>query len=102
MVFFFKKIDTDVRVTFLPNVNGEKGKDNYLNKVVLAALQELPSEKATEYVHSLLKDDAAAKSLQTDKKINIPVSNKLCDLLIIYSVCCTFNYGCLISILHAE
>lgn len=52
----------------------------------MAALQELPSEKATEYVYSLLKDDAAAKSLETDKKINIPVSNKFYALTTIIQV----------------
>lgn len=67
-------MDKNVRVSFLPNVNGEKGKNNQLNKVVLAALQELPSEKATEYVFSLLKDDSAAKQLDKKEKLELPVS----------------------------
>lgn len=69
-------MDSDVRVTFLPNVNGEKGKDNLLNKVVLAALQQLPPEKATDYVLSLLKDDFAVKTLEKGQNLDIPVSVK--------------------------
>lgn len=63
-----------MRVTFLPNVDGVKDKDNYLNKVVLAALQHMPSEKAADYVLALLKDDTAYKLLQKGMKIQIPVS----------------------------
>lgn len=73
-MYFLQKIDNDVRVTFLPNVNGEKGKDNSLNKIVLAALQQLPSEKATDYVLSLLKGDVAYKTLEKGQKLDIPVS----------------------------
>ncbi|XP_028131393.1 UDP-glucose:glycoprotein glucosyltransferase [Diabrotica virgifera virgifera] len=65
------KAETHVRVSFLPNVNG--GKDNTLNKIVLAALQELPSEKALPLVISLLKDDAAARKLENGEKLDLPV-----------------------------
>lgn len=71
---FFQKVDNDVRVTFLPNANGEKGKNNQLNKITLAALEHLPPEKATEYVLSLLKDDFAAKTLEKGQKLQLPVS----------------------------
>lgn len=67
-------MDNDVRVTFLPNVNGEKGKNNQLNKIILAALENLPAEKATDYVLSLLKDDFAFTTLTKGQKLNLPVS----------------------------
>lgn len=54
-------------------MNGEKGKDNSLNKIVLAALHQLPTEKATDYVLSLLKDDSAYKTLENGEKLNVPV-----------------------------
>lgn len=68
-------MDNDVRVSFLPNVNGDKGKDNFLNKLVLAALHQLPSERATNYVLSLLKDDSAVNALKAGQTLDIPVSN---------------------------
>lgn len=52
-----QKASGDVRVSFLPNVDGDK--DTLLNMIVLAALQELSSEKAVAYVLSLLKDKEA-------------------------------------------
>lgn len=61
-----------MRVSFLPNVNGDK--DNQLNKIVLAIMQELSSEKAFELVNSLLKDDLAAKKLTKGEKLDLPVS----------------------------
>ncbi|CAG9863529.1 unnamed protein product [Phyllotreta striolata] len=65
------KSESHVRVSFLPNVNG--GKANKLNKLVLAALQELPAEKSLTYVISLLKDDAFYKQLESGGKLDIPV-----------------------------
>ncbi|XP_057663509.1 UDP-glucose:glycoprotein glucosyltransferase [Diorhabda carinulata] len=64
------KSESHVRVSFLPNVNGEK--DNTLNKIVLAALQELPPEKALSFVVSLLKDDNVMVKLELGEKIDIP------------------------------
>lgn len=66
------KYSGDVRISFLPNVNGSK--DNYLNKVVLTALHELPSDKAFNFVMSILDADSGAKSLDQGKSLNIPVS----------------------------
>ncbi|KAG5893498.1 hypothetical protein JTB14_010548 [Gonioctena quinquepunctata] len=65
------KSASDVRVTFLPNVNG--GKENQLNKIVLAALQELSGEKALNLVLSLLRKDSAYESLKNGEKLDIPV-----------------------------
>lgn len=90
--FFFQKVDNDVRVTFLPNANGEKGKDNYLNKIILAALQHLPAEKATDFVLSLLKDDVAFKTLEKGEKLTLPVSFYLRQIFSNSS--CNFFFGC--------
>lgn len=57
----------------MPNVNGDK--NNILNKIVLAAQQELPPEKSLNLVLSLLRDDKAAKQLENGEKLDIPVSN---------------------------
>ncbi|XP_018571194.1 UDP-glucose:glycoprotein glucosyltransferase [Anoplophora glabripennis] len=65
------KSESDVRVSFLPNVNGDKS--NLLNKIVLAAQQELPPEKSLNLVLSLLRDDKAAKQLENGEKLDIPV-----------------------------
>ncbi|XP_074027064.1 UDP-glucose-glycoprotein glucosyltransferase [Leptinotarsa decemlineata] len=71
------KSASDVRVSFLPNVNG--GKENELNKIVLTAVQELPTEKALGLVLSLLRDDSAAETLKKGEKLDIPfeVSSKI-------------------------
>ena len=65
-----------MRISFLPNVHGLQ--DNILNKVVLAALNNLPSEKAFNYVHSLLENDSAAKLISSGKSIEILVISSLC------------------------
>ncbi|KAK9738964.1 Thioredoxin-like domain [Popillia japonica] len=52
----------DVRISFLPNVNGDQ--DNLINKLVLAALNEMPTDKAIVYVKGLLQ--------QTDDKYDVP------------------------------
>lgn len=62
-----------MRVSFLPNVNGENN-NNKLNKIVLAAQQEMPPEKATNYVLSLLKNEENLKLIDEGKDIEIPVS----------------------------
>nr|CAH7747311.1 unnamed protein product [Callosobruchus chinensis] len=70
------KSESDVRVSFIPNVNSGQSE---LNKIVLAALQELPSDKAISFVISLLKDDSAAEKLDNGEKLELPieVSSKL-------------------------
>ncbi|KAF5304487.1 hypothetical protein FQA39_LY09683 [Lamprigera yunnana] len=50
------KDNHDVRVSFLPNINGNK--DAYINSIILAVLDRLPSEKATSYVLNLLKSES--------------------------------------------
>ncbi|CAH0557003.1 unnamed protein product [Brassicogethes aeneus] len=71
------KTESDVRVSFLPNVDG--GKKHLLNKVVLAAQQELTPEKATNYVITLLSDDDAVKKLEEGKDLSYPseISSKI-------------------------
>ncbi|XP_018331345.1 UDP-glucose:glycoprotein glucosyltransferase isoform X2 [Agrilus planipennis] len=64
------KINTESRVTFLPNVDGNK--NNYLNKLVLAALEVLPPENATNFVTDLLKGDKINKYLENGKDIEVP------------------------------
>lgn len=59
-----QKNSGDVRISFLPNVNGDQ--DNLINKLVLAALNEMPTDKAIVYVKGLLQ--------QTDDKYDVPVS----------------------------
>lgn len=56
----------------MPNVEG--GKDNTLNKAVLASMMELPNEKALDVVRSLLRGDSAVKILEKGEKLNLPVS----------------------------
>lgn len=58
------KSNNDVRVAFLPNVDGDN--DNLLNKLVLASLQELQSDKAISYLTSLLKDEKSISSGKID------------------------------------
>ncbi|KAJ8920947.1 hypothetical protein NQ315_015740 [Exocentrus adspersus] len=71
------KLESDSRVSFLPNVNGDK--KNTLNKVVLAAQQELSPEASLKLVLSLLRDDKAAKQLENGESLDIPkeVSSKI-------------------------
>ncbi|KAI4464405.1 udp-glucose glycoprotein:glucosyltransferase [Holotrichia oblita] len=52
----------DVRISFLPNVNGDQ--DNLINMLVLAALNEMSTDKAITYVKTLLK--------QTDDNYEVP------------------------------
>lgn len=59
----------------MPNVEG--GKDNTLNKAVLAALLELANEKAINLVRALLRGDSAVKLLEKGEKLDLPVSLKL-------------------------
>lgn len=42
----------------------------------MAALQTLPSDKALQYVFSLLEDDSAGKAIETGKQFDIPVELK--------------------------
>lgn len=62
-------------------MNGDK--KNILNKIVLAAQQELPAEKSLNLVLSLLREDKAAKQLENGEKLDIPVSNNKKILFII-------------------
>lgn len=66
----FKKSSGDSRVTFLPNVEGNK--NQLLNKLVLAALQVYHPEKAAQYVMSLLENDSAVQGMENGKAIEIP------------------------------
>ncbi|KAK5645916.1 hypothetical protein RI129_004380 [Pyrocoelia pectoralis] len=63
------KTNDDIRVTFLPNINGNQ--DAHINSVVLAALQELPSDKAIKYVLNLLRSYTA-----DGNKLDIPTEIK--------------------------
>lgn len=56
------KSSGDVRVTFLPNVDGES--ENVLNKIVLAALDALPADQALTYVTALLEDNEVEDKLK--------------------------------------
>ncbi|CAH1183606.1 unnamed protein product [Phaedon cochleariae] len=67
------KSESHVRVSFLPNVNGDK--ENELNKIVLAALQELPSEKALSFIISLLQFNLGDRKDKPD--IPAEVSSKI-------------------------
>ncbi|KAF5269322.1 hypothetical protein FQR65_LT02624 [Abscondita terminalis] len=69
------KNNHDVRVSFLPNVNGNR--DAYINSVVLAAQQELPAEKAANYVLKLLNvDDFHMDKLEVPTEIESHVKNQ--------------------------
>lgn len=74
-LYMLQKLESDVRVSFLPNVNGDK--KGLLNKIVLAAQQELPPEKSLNLVLSLLRGDKAARQLENKEKLDIPVSSHL-------------------------
>lgn len=67
-----QKSESDVRVSFLPNVAG--GKYNVLNKAILASMLELPNEKAVNVARSLLRGDSAIKILEKGDKLDLPVS----------------------------
>nr|XP_022912908.1 UDP-glucose:glycoprotein glucosyltransferase [Onthophagus taurus] len=62
------KSNNDIRVSFLPNVDGDN-RDNYLNKLVLAALNELPAKEAYNFVVQLLKDPKIEVPTQLKNKI---------------------------------
>ncbi|KAF7287176.1 hypothetical protein GWI33_002543 [Rhynchophorus ferrugineus] len=64
------KLESDVRVSFIPNVNGNK--KNLFNKVVLALLESLPAENSLSIVLSLLKDKNAIENLEKGDHMNIP------------------------------
>ncbi|XP_050308475.1 UDP-glucose:glycoprotein glucosyltransferase isoform X2 [Anthonomus grandis grandis] len=64
------KSELDVRVTFMPNVNGNK--TNLLNKLVLAILEVLPSDKSLPLVVSLLKEPEIIEKLEAGNKMDIP------------------------------
>ncbi|KAK4879085.1 hypothetical protein RN001_007231 [Aquatica leii] len=64
----YLKNNHDVRVSFLPNINGNE--DAYINSVVLAAQQELPSEKAAHYVLNLFKDDIEIDKVDVPAEIS--------------------------------
>ncbi|KAH1001727.1 hypothetical protein HUJ04_005706 [Dendroctonus ponderosae] len=64
------KSESDIRVSFLPNVNGNKA--NIFNKVVLAALETLSSGAALSLVLSLLRSEDTPEQLQSGHKLNIP------------------------------
>ncbi|XP_066258640.1 UDP-glucose:glycoprotein glucosyltransferase [Euwallacea similis] len=53
------KSEGDVRVSFLPNVNGDKR--NTFNKITLAALEVLPADRALALVLSLVKSGSVDK-----------------------------------------
>ncbi|XP_060516530.1 UDP-glucose:glycoprotein glucosyltransferase isoform X2 [Cylas formicarius] len=65
------KSESDVRVSFIPNVEG--GKKNTLNKVILAALQELSSQSALSLALSLLKDDNVSEQLDRGDRGIVPI-----------------------------
>ncbi|RZC41026.1 UDP-glucose:glycoprotein glucosyltransferase, partial [Asbolus verrucosus] len=64
------KSENHVRVTFLPNVDGSVR--NMINKLVLTALNEMPAEKALDYVLSLLREDKAAVDLESGGRVKFP------------------------------
>ncbi|KAK9879740.1 hypothetical protein WA026_006800 [Henosepilachna vigintioctopunctata] len=71
------KLESDVRVTFIPNVEGN-GKNN-LNKVVLSVLDNYPSDNALSYILDLLKNKDSLEIIQSGDFSNLPVeiSSKL-------------------------
>lgn len=66
----FQKSTKGVRVTFLPNVNGDSNVDQSLNKVVVAALHVLPPKEALDYVSKLLDDDGCHERKDCDIRVN--------------------------------
>lgn len=64
------KSESDIRVTFMPNVEGS-GK-NSLNKVVIAALETLPSDKSLDFVLNLLKKKDEVERILKDDLSTIP------------------------------
>jgi uncharacterized protein YpmS len=66
LFFSIQKANIGVRVTFLPNVNGEAGIDLALNKVVVAALNVLPAKESLDYVSKLLKDEGCHERKDCD------------------------------------
>ncbi|KAL1514204.1 hypothetical protein ABEB36_003497 [Hypothenemus hampei] len=64
------KFESDIRVSFLPNVNGDK--KNLFNKIVLAALEVLPSDKALSLILSLLQNNKVNEQLLAGDKLDIP------------------------------
>ncbi|CAG9768969.1 unnamed protein product [Ceutorhynchus assimilis] len=64
------KSESDVRVSFLPNVDEEK--KNVFNKLVLASLEVLPADKALALVLSLLRNQESYKKLEAGDKLDIP------------------------------
>ncbi|KAL3281194.1 hypothetical protein HHI36_004410 [Cryptolaemus montrouzieri] len=71
------KSDADVRVTFMPNVEGNG--NNQLNKVVLAVLENLPSDKTIKFVLDLLKNEDELKKVRKGDTSSLPreVSSRL-------------------------
>lgn len=64
------KTESDIRISFLPNVSGNK--KNTFNKVVLAALEVLPSDSALKLLLSLLKHPEASEKLDNGDTLDIP------------------------------
>lgn len=69
----FQKSESDIRVSFLPNVNGDK--KNTFNKVVLAALEVLPPEASLSLILGLLNKEDSSEKLDNRDTLDIPVSD---------------------------
>ncbi|XP_030765222.1 UDP-glucose:glycoprotein glucosyltransferase-like, partial [Sitophilus oryzae] len=63
------KLESDIRVSFLPNVNGNK--NNLYNKLVLALLEVLPSDGALNTILALLRDPDTNEKLEKGDKLDI-------------------------------
>ncbi|XP_066143458.1 UDP-glucose:glycoprotein glucosyltransferase [Euwallacea fornicatus] len=78
------KSEGDVRVSFLPNVNGDK--TNTLNKITLAALEVLPVDKALALVLSLVKSDSVDK-LDIPAEVSSKVNSQELNLKMLRVYC---------------
>uniref|UniRef100_A0A1Y1LFV4 UDP-glucose:glycoprotein glucosyltransferase n=1 Tax=Photinus pyralis TaxID=7054 RepID=A0A1Y1LFV4_PHOPY len=77
------KTNDDTRVSFMPNINGNK--DAYVNSVVLAALQQLPSEKAYKFVLNFLRSDVDKFDVPSDIKDHVKSQELSLKMLRVYA-----------------